>query len=385
MLAAVIAVTTAGVLPVFLFGGLAVQVGAELGLSAAAKGQVVFAYFGVAALCSARAGRLTERFGSTLLMRVAALTGVVASLGVASAQSLPWLMGAVGIGGAANAMAQPAANALVVRTIAPGRLGMALAIKQSAIPAATLLAGLAVPSIGLTIGWRWAFVAGAMIALGAMVLVPVLAPHPGSKRRNGSLIDRASMKPLVMLALGVCLGSAMVNSLGAFITSSAVEAGITAGGAGLLLAVGSALGLTLRIGWGAMADRRDTSLLVVVASLLTGGSVGLFAIAVGRPALLVVGTLLAFGSGWSWPGVFNLAIVNHYADVPAAATGITQTGTNVGGACGPLVMGFLVEHFGYGQAWTTFGFVALTAAAVVLVGRAWLAVRPERPQPAEAD
>ena len=182
----------------------------------------------------------------------------------------------------------------------------------------------------------------------------------------------------MVLGVGVALGSAMANSLGAFVTSSAVEAGIAAGSAGLLLALGSGLGLTLRIISGWMADRR-TEHLPTVAVMLLGGAIGVAALSTGRPAVMVVGTLLAFGSGWSWPGVFNLAVVSNYVQQPARATGVTQTGAYVGGAFGPLIMGLLVDEFGYRTSWLVFMVVACTSAAVMLVGRRLLMARPPTP------
>lgn len=108
--------------------------------------------------------------------------------------------------------------------------------------------------------------------------------------------------------------------------------------------------------------------------MVTGGAVGLVAMASGRALLLVPGTLVAFALGWSWPGVFNLAVVNHHPHAPAAATGLTQTGSYAGGALGPLLMGALVQHDGYGPAWLTFATIALACAGVMLLARHLLAV-----------
>lgn len=370
VLLSVCAVTTAGVLPVFLLGGLAVQIRDDLDLSKSAQGQAIFGFFIVSAISSAWSGRLTERLGSAVVMRAAALAGAISSIGVGAAQNLPVLTVALGIGGLANALAQPAANALVVRSIAPHRQGLALGVKQSAIPMATLLAGLAVPSLALTVGWRWAFVVATALSLIAAFTVPSPPAHELSRAetRDDRQLADFRLLPLLVLGIGVCLGSAMANALGAFVTSSAVEAGIQAGAAGLLLAVGSGLGLSLRIASGWLADRRQEH-LPTVAAMLVGGAIGLAGLSSGQPWLIVAGTLLAFGAGWSWPGVFNLAVVTNYADQPARATGLTQTGAYVGGAVGPLTMGFIVDGFGYRTAWLTFVVVACTSAAVMLVGR----------------
>lgn len=372
VLLAVNGVTTAGVLPVFLCGGLAVQLRADLDLSESAQGVITFGYFAMSALCSTTSGRATERFGPRRSMRTAAVLGAASAAMIAVATSSMTLIVALAVGGVANALAQPAANALVVRTIAARRQGLALGVKQAAIPTATLLAGVAVPTVGLTVGWRWAFVGAAVLSFSSVFAVPVTtgtAEVAAERSRRGAPLR---IRPLLVLALGVGLGSAMANALGAFTTSSAVDAGIGPGAAGALLAVGSLLGLTMRIGSGWLADRRGGEHLAAVAVMLTGGSVGLIGLSTGIPLMIVLGTLVAFGSGWSWPGVFNLAVVNHHPHAPAASTGLTQTGSYTGGALGPLAMGSLVQHHGYTTAWLTFAVVALLSAGVMLIARRML-------------
>ena len=62
---------------------------------------------------------------------------------------------------AANALGQLASNAALARHVPAHRQGLSFGVKQAAIPVSTLLAGAAVPTIALTAGWRWAFVAAA--------------------------------------------------------------------------------------------------------------------------------------------------------------------------------------------------------------------------------
>ena len=49
-----------------------------------------------------------------------------------------------------------------------GRQGLSFGVKQAAIPVSTLLAGAAVPTVALTLGWRWAFVLGGLRAMAAL-------------------------------------------------------------------------------------------------------------------------------------------------------------------------------------------------------------------------
>ena len=74
-----VAVATAGVLPAFLTGGLAVQMRGGFGFGAAALGLAVAAFFVCSSLASAVMGRLVERIGSHRGMRLSA-TGSAASL-----------------------------------------------------------------------------------------------------------------------------------------------------------------------------------------------------------------------------------------------------------------------------------------------------------------
>jgi cyanate permease len=57
---------------------------------------------------------------------------------------------------------------------------------------------------------------------------------------------------------------------------------------------------------------------------------------------------------------------------PAAATGITQTGTYLGAVSGPLLFGVLVEAASYDVAWVCTAVTSVAAAGAVLTGRRML-------------
>ncbi len=177
------------------------------------------------------------------------------------------------------------------------------------------------------------------------------------------------LAPLVLLALGIGLGSAAANPLGAFVVESAVATGVEVGAAGLLLALGSAVGIGVRVVFGYLADKLDSGRLRLVAGMLVVGTVGFILLASGVSSLLVAGVVLAFAAGWGWPGLFNFAIVRSNPGAPAAATGITQTGASGGAAAGPLAFGYIVEETSFGTAWMCSSLLALVAAAAILIGR----------------
>lgn len=382
-LASVIAVVTGGALPAFLTGGVSVQLRADLGFGESGLGFAVGSFFATAALCSALLGRTTERLGPTASMRWAAACSALALLGVAvAARSFTTLLLWLALGGVANALAQPAANLFIATTVPAERLGMAFAVKQSGIPAATLLGGLAVPSLALTVGWRWAFVAGALLPIvGGLTIPAVTGGRAARSAGSGGPPPprRPPLRPLVVLGVGIGFGAAAAGTLGAFLVNAAVDAGIAEGRAGLLVSFGSAIGISVRLLAGSRADRRAGGHLRVVSLMLVAGSLAYGLYATQHPLVLVLATPLAFGAGWGWPGLFNLAVVRAHPAAPGAASGVTQTGTYAGAVLGPVAFGSVVEAASYRAAWLLAAVFALIGAAVIAWGRAL--VQRERTRP----
>ncbi|HVM41173.1 MAG TPA: MFS transporter, partial [Acidimicrobiia bacterium] len=170
---AAVSVSTAGSLPLFLVGALSVQIRDDLHFGETALGVAVGSYLVAAAVASAAAGRFVERVGAVRGMRVAALLAATSLAGIAVlAHSWAVLVGLLAVAGVAGAAGQPGSNLLIARAVAPARRGIAFGIKQSAIPAAMLIGGLAVPTVALTVGWRWAFAGAALLALASLATVP---------------------------------------------------------------------------------------------------------------------------------------------------------------------------------------------------------------------
>jgi len=372
-----VATTTASVIPVFLIGGLAVQISGELRFSPAGLGVVVAVYFGAGAVCSLPAGWLVERYGDRLTSRAGVLLSSVSMLAVALlANSYLSLVIIMMIGAAANSLGQLSSNLSLARLVPRHRQGLSFGVKQSAIPIATLLAGAAVPTIALTVGWRWAFVVVAVLALLVLPLAPN-GPRPTPRPRGDADpgTERATVA-LVVVAFGAMLAAGSASALGIFLVDSAVAQQIGAATAGTVLTVGSVVGAAARIGGGWLADRRGgTNHLLVVAATLTVGAGGLALLALPGIWPLVIGTVVGFGLGWSWPGVLNFAVVQLNPRAPAAATSITQSGVYVGGCLGPLLFGVLAAH-SYPLAWLVAAAAMVAAAVTMLIGRWRLMAHP---------
>jgi MFS family permease len=364
-----IIVTTCGTLPVFLVAGVAVQVRADLGLPIGHIGIFSAVYFGASALTSSWAGRLIERTGAPLAMRATTLLAGVALAGIGLAPNEAALVGFLALGGCAGAAGQVASNLYLATETHPSRQGLAFGIKQSAIPAATLLGGLAVPLVALTLGWRWAFAAGTALAWGVAATIRSPGPRRAGFKATPARRPDAPLVALIVMSAGGGLASSAANSLGTFLVDSTVAAGIQEAHAGILAAIGSACGLSTRIGAGWFADRARGGRLLWVSSLLAAGALGYAAMATRDTALLVPATLVCFIGGWGWPGLFNFSIVLRNRGAPAAATGVTQTGVYLGGVLGPLLFGQVAQHISYATAWWMNAAMAAAGSVSIIVGR----------------
>lgn len=357
--------------PLFLTGSLAVLMRADLGFDEAQLGTAFTLFFLVGAAVSVPGGGLAERFGPRRTMLVGGLGTVLALLGIAIlVTSFSGFLAFLLFAGLMNGLSQPATNLAIADGVPSLRHGLAFGLKQSAGPATTLLAGLAVPLV-VHVGWRWAFAGGTVLWLIVVLALPATlsSPRPRRRPRRARGAD-VPMATLVVLAAGASLAMAAAACLSAFLVSAVVADGMAVGMAGLLFAAGSVASILVRIAAGWLADRRDGRHLYVVTVMLVMGACGYTALALGStPVVLVAGTLLAFGAGWGWTGLHNFAVVRGNPQAPAAATSVTQTGILLGGVVGPFLFGLVVVRSGYALAWGGAAAFSLLAALLTVVGR----------------
>lgn len=374
----------ASILPVFLLGSLSFRTRADLGYGEAAAGIVLAAFFAASAVVSSRLGRWVDRVGPSKALSVALAGTAAVQLAIAVLAHDAVVLGLLSaVGGVCNATSQLGANVFIARHVAPRRQGVGFAVKQSAMPGASLVAGLALPAVAIPFGWRWAFALGAAFTVVAWVVVrtrlPETRPHqapaaPASGAAAASsdrheTDSRVPMAGLVPMAIAAAFATAAAITLGGFFVESAIDAGVDAGTAGLIFSAGSVVSILVRLAVGSFADRRSGDMLGLVAAMLALGALTSAWFTWRTPAAHLIGVPLAFGAGWAWPGLFNLSVVRAVPEAPGRATGITQTGTYVGGAAGPIVFGTVAEASSYVAAWALAAALGLLATAAVLVGR----------------
>ncbi len=355
----------AAVAPVHLFGALAPELQDDLGFGDAAQGLAVALYFGVSASLSSWGGGLTDRIGPSPALRGAAAMSAIGALILMTAPAYAIILVGFSIAAVGNAISQPGTNTFISGGVSTGRRGLALGMKQSAVPISTGLAGLALPVIAVSVGWRWAFLYAIAMAFAALALIPhVEPPAPRSKSRR---LHRPS-PALWLVTAGSVLGGLAVAPIGIFLVRSLEDAGFTPTSAGLIQAVGSAALVSTRIGWGALMDRTAIDRFRFVVILLAVGALAYPMLAFGDHRVMVVGALLAFGAGWSWPGVAHLAVVEQYPGAMGGASGVLQAGMFTGATIGPAVFGIVADVESFAAAWLICGVSSATGAVLVAMG-----------------
>ena len=224
-------------------------------------GMMLEIWWTAGALSAGWGGRLADHIGAVRAMRRGVLITTACLLAAALlAESLVVLLLVLALAGVANAVCQPAINLFVSEQIPQERQGLGFGIKQSGIPSAILVSGLALPLLAIPLGWRATF---ALCAL-APLAVGLALPREGSLHVSRRPASRRPSRALVLTAIGAALATAGPSALGAYLVASAVDVGIAEGTAGLLAAVSSGLSLAMRVMLGIL--RADSGEAVILSA-----------------------------------------------------------------------------------------------------------------------
>ena len=353
-------------LPGFLTASLAPRIRGDFAFADATLGVTVAIFYAISALSSTPCGRLVDRIGGTRGMRLAAGLVVVCALSVALlAESAPGLVALLVLGGVANGMGGPAVSALLKREVHEGRQGLAFGVQQSGASIGSLMAGLALPLVAIPFGWRWGFVAAAVLAVVSVLPVPRAGPVPAEVAQT----VRRGLSSVHAIAVAAALASAAGVGFVSFLVTYSVRSDIGEAEAGLLLGAVSLVATLTRIGLGSLFDRTGREPLVLLAAMLTAAAGAYLLLIGGEPPPIVAGALLAGALGWSWPGGLTLAVVRRRPEAPAWAVGVMMSGLFAGAVAGPLATGLLAEHGSFAAVWSLCAGLAFSAGLVLLATR----------------
>ena len=360
--------TIVAAFPMMLTGALAVQMTTELGFGAAALGLAIAVFRGTSSGTTFLWGKATDRIGAVIALRLAAVVSAVSCAGIALAGSYAALVTWMIVGGTGIAIALPATNRLLVNSVPLERRGLGFGIKQSSLPAASVLAGLSVPLIALTVGWRYAFWLGSVLSIIVLLTIGRRSPQArqaARERPKPGPVDQRSLILVMAVAFGI--GNFASSAMPAFYVDAAVRAGTSASIAGTVLAVSGLAAIAVRFTSGLVSDRINSGHLRLCAALFAIGATGQVMLATGRPTPMAFGVFVGMAGVWGVNGIFWYALMRAYPNTPGTATGLVATIGHAGGTLGPLVFGGVVETVSYGAAWIVTGVAAIAAATAMLL------------------
>jgi MFS family permease len=362
-----LAVVAAGGMPGFLSASLAPRIRADFAFGDSALGLAAATFYVVCMLTSTPLARVVDRIGARRGMLVSAATTAAACVGTAAfVHSAAGLTAMLALAGLGNAFSSPAVSKMLQAAVPTARHGLAFGLQQAGAPLGALLGGLALPAVAIPLGWRWAYVGVAVLALVAALSAPAVA---AGGARAASVRPPRGLGVVHAIGLAAVLASAAGMGLVAFIVVYAVDHGMDEGTAGLLLAAVSLCAAVGRIGLGLHADRSGQDALRPLVPMFALSAVGYLLLITGQPVVIVVAALLVGALGWSWTGALNLAVVQHSPDAAAWAVGVMLAGLFAGAIAGPIAVGFLAEHEHWTAAWIVCALFALAASAVVAAVR----------------
>ena len=343
----------------------------DLAVSPAMVGVYVAITYAGAMFSSLTSGTSVTRFGP---IRVSQLGLILCASGLCLC-AVPWLP-AIGLGalliGLGYGPITPSSSQILTRTTPAHQMSLVFSIKQTGVPAGSMLAGAIVPSLMLGIGWQLSLISVALVCLISALLSQPLRDQMDDQRQPGLQLKLSTLLAPIRMVLS---HRALATMAGCSLMFSMVQMSLTTYlvtylhddltyglvAAGLLLSITQAGGIVGRIVWGYLADQ-FFSPQKMLAGLATSMALCAAATPLLLPILPVYGVwilLLLFGaSAIGWNGVYLAEVAKQAPEGKAsAATGGTLTFTFLGVVIGPPLFGALSTLFGtYGA-----GFWALAA------------------------
>jgi sugar phosphate permease len=307
-------------------------------------------------------GFAVDRFGERWTL-AAGLAGCAACLAAAAyAPSFGWLVAWLGLAGVAGGSVQSGSGRAVMRWFAADERGLALGIRQTAVPIGGGVAAVVLPQLeGTKPGLL--FVAGFVLVgalAGALVLRAGTEEHIEVSDVESTLRDRRLWLACFGSGLYLVAQVAMMSFVVLFLHD---EHGYSTGEAAAVFAAGQALAAVLRIAVGRWSDVLGSRVRPLRRiGVAIGAALAVVAVASAAPGLVLVPVLaVATGLSMAWNGLSYTIAAELGGRRSGAAIGFQQTVLSAIGVAAPVAFAALVSASSWGLAFAV-------AAAFPLVG-----------------
>jgi predicted MFS family arabinose efflux permease len=353
----------------------------DLDLTLAQAGSFLSAYYIGPIMMSLFAGVLADRWGTakTLVLGQAIIAaGLLAVSFAGTYGAFITLMAVAGVGyGALN----PASTTAAMSWFPPRQRATVVGLKQVGLPFGGMLGAALVPAVALTLGWRSAIVASALlIAACAVLCALVYRDPPGAplpKRQpgeRGSIAAVLTNRDLWLVAASTLVFAGMQTVWMAFLTLYLQGVvGLTLLSASRYLAIAQGGGVLGRVAFGVLSDRvfggRRRLPLAIAGCGSALCSIALASTGPGTGAAWLAPLALLFGVvGIGWNGVQHTLMAELAGPRTAGtAVGLGLAIASIGVMLGPPIFGWCVTLAG-GFRGPWIGLALVMAGGLALLG-----------------
>lgn len=349
---------------------LAPQFSAEYGLSLTEIG-VVLAAFSIGSVATLLPwGLLTDRVGERGVLATGLGAAGVTLIFAAFASGYASLVALLVVAGGAGASVNAASGRAVMGWFDPAQRGLALGIRQTALPLGGAAAAVALPPIAAAGGTQAGLLVLAAACLATAIAGAIgLREAPPDDEPLGDVLNPLRDARMWRLAGGSGLIVAAQISIMAFTVLFLHGArGLSTTAAAGVFAAMQVIGAALRVAAGRWSDRVGTRIgpllkLAVALSVTLAVSAALASatLALLLPAFLVAGALSQSWNGLSFTATAELAGRSR----AGAALGFQQTALAVSSGLAPPLFALLVESSSWGVAFALAATLPLAGAGLM--------------------
>jgi sugar phosphate permease len=319
-------------------------------------------------------GLVADRIGERLVMAMGLTAAAGALVWAAYASSFAMLVVALAVAGGVAAGVNSATGRAVMSWFAQDERGLALGIRQMAVPLGGALGAVALPLLEQHVSLRAAFIGLAIASLvGAVVAFVLIRVEPSED--HSQLARPLRDRRVWLISVGsTFFVTTQLSLLGFFVLFLHDHRGVSTAVAAGALAVTQVLGGVSRIALGRWSDHlrmrivplRWVGLGIAISVAVTTALLN------ASPWIVVPALVVAATFGLSWNGLSFTATAETAGRARSgAAIGLQQTFLAVGGLIAPIAFAALVHHVSWRFA---FGLAAVSP----LIGYAVLSPLAER-------
>lgn len=317
-------------------------------------------------------GLAADRVGERAVVAVGLSGAALSLLAAGRTDSFVPLAALLALAGLAGASVNAASGRAVMHWFDARQRGLALGIRQAAIPIGGAVVALGLPHVLTAGGTRWglAAIAGGCLG-GALVAGALLRERPTAAAEEPTVDVRPLRDRRIwrLLAASVLLLFPQTAVFGYTVLFLHEQRGLSPAAAAAVLAAVQILGIGARVGGGRWSDVVGSRIAplrwIALGSATLAAATGTL---VGAPLVVLVPVMVAGGVlAMSWNGLsFTAAAELAGRARSGASLGLQQTALAVGGAGLPVAFAGLVGLLGWGWAW---GLAAIGPAASFVVLR----------------